>query len=218
MSKANRRRPAVKANKGLPVFPIAITAIVLLGVVAIVMTVAGGDSDSKLEVAPVTVTGDPLPPMVEMGQPDPAVGAVAPELVGEDFDGEKVEIRDDGRAKAIAFVAHWCGNCQEEVPRLADYLDDPGMPEGVDLYFVSTSATRGSGNYPPSKWLAREGVGDVPTILDEEAQTAHAAFGSGGFPFMVVLDAEHKVAARTAGQLPEGVYDELFGAVSADQG
>lgn len=218
MSKANRRRPAAKANKGLPVFPIAITAIVLLGVVAIVMTVAGGDTGSDLEVAPVTATGDPLPPMVDMGQPDPAVGAAAPELVGEDFDGEKVEIRNDGRAKVIAFVAHWCSHCQAEVPKLSAYLEAQGMPEGVDLYFVSTAVSRGQPNYPPSDWLDREGVGDVPTILDEEEQTAHAAFGSGGFPFMVVLDSEHKVSARTTGELPDGTYDELFGAVSTEQG
>lgn len=220
MSKA-KRRPAAKAGKGLPLFPIAIAVIVLVGVVAIVATVASNKSSTnaaskptEFETAPVTVTGDALPAMVETGQNDPAVGQAAPELAGKGFDGQPVTVKNDGRAKAVVFVAHWCPHCQREVPRLKDYLDKKGMPEGVDLYLVATSTQKGADNYPPSAWLRREGMGDIPTIADDAQGSAHAAYGNGGFPFLVVLDKDGKVAVRTSGELPDDAYDKMFGAVA----
>ena len=57
-----------------------------------------------------------------------------------------------------------------------------------------------SGHYPPSSWLASEGVGDVPTIADDENSSALAAYGAGGFPYMVYLDGTNKVLLRTAGE------------------
>ncbi len=211
-TKARARSRHAGRSQGLPVFPLAIGLILVLGIVAIILTVASGDDSASDETRPVTIQGAALPQMQEGG--DAAIGMAAPAIAGEDFDGEPVKIEADGRAKAIAFVAHWCPHCQVEVPKLSDYLDGPGLPEGVDLYFVSTSVDSGQGNYPPSAWLKREGVGDVPTVVDDAKTKAYITYGAGGFPFMVFLDADNNVALRTTGELPDGSYERYFTALA----
>ena len=39
--------------------------------------------------------------------PDAAAGQPAPEVRGTDFDGTAVSITNDGRTKALVFLAHW---------------------------------------------------------------------------------------------------------------
>lgn len=214
-ARARRRNP--RGNGGLPLFPVAIGTIVLLGIVAIAVTVVGaqdGGGGESVEARPVTVNGESLPRMVEANEPDPAIGRAAPDIAGEDFGGGAVTIERDGRAKVIAFVAHWCHFCQEEIPRISDFLSKTGMPDNVDLYFVSTSVNTGKDNYPPSAWLQREGVGDVPTIVDDAKAKALLAFGAGGFPFIVFVGADGSVALRTTGVLPDETFDTYVGALS----
>ncbi|MCZ7535777.1 MAG: redoxin domain-containing protein [Acidimicrobiia bacterium] len=212
-TKARAQRRHAGRNKGLPLFPLAIGLVVLLGIVAIIVTVAGSDDSAADETRPVTVDGEPLPQMPDGA--DPAIGMTAPAIRGENFAGEPVKIEADGRAKAIAFVAHWCPHCQAEVPKLADYLDGPGLPEGVDLYFVSTSVDSGQGELPAVGLARAQGVGDVPTVVDDAKTKAYISYGAGGFPFMVFLDADNKVVLRTTGELPDGSYEQYFGALAA---
>lgn len=193
-------------SQGLPLFSIVMATIVVLGAIGIVATIAGTDEEVADETRPVTLTGKDLPRMVEQGQPDPAIGLQIPEIKGEDFDGKTVTIKRDGRAKIVAFVAHWCHVCQAEVPRLSDYVKNTGMPDNVDLYFVSTDARRGAGNYPPSEWLAREGLGDVPTVADDATSKALASVGGTSFPLIVYIDADGKVALRTVGEVPDATF------------
>ena len=63
-------------------------------------------------------------------------------------------------------LAHWCPSCQAEVPRLVDYLDSTGMPEGVRIVALSTSIDAARPNYPPSAWLDRE-EWTAPTMIDD---------------------------------------------------
>ena len=39
--------------------------------------------------------------------PDPAAGQPAPQVHGASFNGTAVSITNDGRAKALIFLAHW---------------------------------------------------------------------------------------------------------------
>jgi thiol-disulfide isomerase/thioredoxin len=147
----------------------------------------------------VTVTGTPLPKFAPDGA-DPAVGQTIPELKGQSFDGSPVEVRNDGRAKLILFVAHWCPHCQREVPLLVDYLKSIALPGGVDLYTVSTNVTSKRPNYPPSAWLKKEGW-TAKTLADSENQDAADAFGLSAFPYFVAVDGSGKVVARTSGEI-----------------
>ena len=109
-------------------------------------------------------------------------------------------ITDDGTAKGIVFLAHWCPHCQEEVPRVQEWLDNGGGVDGVDLYSVSTAANSGRTNHPASDWLVREGW-TTPLIVDDQSSSVLSAYGRGGFPYWVFLNADGTVALRTAGQL-----------------
>ena len=75
--------------------------------VAVVLLGGGsGDSGEAIAYGVVEVTGSPISPLPE-GAQDPAIGSPAPEVVGADFAGNTVSIKNDGRPKIILFLAHW---------------------------------------------------------------------------------------------------------------
>jgi thiol-disulfide isomerase/thioredoxin len=185
--------------------------VLVLAVAAVVSSGGSGDGDPSAEgleqIRPVTVTGTALPEY-EPGGADPAVGQPIPEVKGQSFDGSPVTIGNDGRSKLIVFVAHWCPHCQKEIPLLADWLKSNSLPEGVDLYTVSTGVTDKRPNYPPSTWLKKEGW-TAKTLADSGEQQAADAFGLSAFPYFVAVDSSGKVVARTSGEITTGQFAEL---------
>jgi cytochrome c biogenesis protein CcmG/thiol:disulfide interchange protein DsbE len=174
--------------------------VLVLLVAAIALGGSGGKNKSAAgveETRPVTVTGTALP-KYEPGNAE--VGQTMPELRGQSFDGSPVDIRNDGRAKLILFVAHWCPHCQREVPLLTNYLKSKSLPSGVDLYTVSTNVTSKRPNYPPSEWLKKVGW-TAKTLADSEHQDAADAFGLTAFPYFVAVDGSGRVVARTSGEI-----------------
>lgn len=202
MSPSNRptnKRPRAPKKRGNAVV-FAVAGVVIAVAAAMAVAFSGSDDASTSRALPpvqVTVTGDPLP-MLE-GEPDAAVGEVAPEVAGFDFEGEAVRIAADGTPKMVLFLAHWCPHCQREVPKVQEWLDENGMPDGVKLVSVSTSVTAERPNYPPQRWLKREGW-TVPVIRDDESQVS-LGYGLSGFPFFVFLDGQNRVVERGSGEL-----------------
>ncbi|MCH7585366.1 MAG: TlpA family protein disulfide reductase [Acidobacteria bacterium] len=164
-------------------------------VTLVVLTFDSGDTSS--ETGSPAITGETLP-MLPGGGSDPAVGMLAPEVSGTDFDGSPVPMTNDGRAKVILFVAHWCPHCQREVPIIQDWLDSTTLPENVDFYTISTSVSSTRENYPPSAWLEREGW-TAPVILDDATSSVSNAFGLTAFPYWVFTSADGTVMARVTG-------------------
>jgi thiol-disulfide isomerase/thioredoxin len=192
---------------------IIIGAVGALVVLLLVVAVVFGNEEAGAEYGEPVVEGtaltlDPNTQPVDFS----AAGQVAPDVFGKDYASNDVSITNDGTAKAIAFIAHWCPHCQEEVPRVQEWLNNGGGVEGVDLYSVSTTASSGRPNYPASAWLDNEGW-TVPVIVDDKASSVHAAYGSGRFPYWVFLNADGTVAARTAGQLSIQQLEELLDAL-----
>jgi thiol-disulfide isomerase/thioredoxin len=146
----------------------------------------------------VEVQGASLP--VLTGGTDTAVGLAAPELIGQSFDGSPIEIVGDGRPKVVMTVAHWCPHCQNEVPVIEEWIDENGLPADVDLYSIATGTSAIRDNYPPDKWLEREGW-TVPVLVDSEDNEAAAALGQSGTPFWVAIDAEGNVVQRASGEI-----------------
>lgn len=190
---------------------IAAAVVVTIAIAAAVVTAvgAGDDQPDVRQTRPVTVAGSPLPTFGP--EPDPAVGMAAPHLTGETFDGSRVSITPGEGPMAIWFVAHWCPHCQAEVPWIVALADRGGLPEGVDVAAVSTSVDASAPNYPPSAWLQDVGWG-FPVLADDEQGTAAAAYGLAGFPFLVLIDGEGNVTARSSGELgDEGIVAALDG-------
>jgi len=184
-----------KSKTGL-IIAIAGGIVVLLLIVVVVFA----NEEVGAEWGEPVIEGNSLPAMPNEPQDLSATGLAYPKVSGENFDGDEVVIENDGRAKAIVFLAHWCPHCQAEVPRVNDWLNEGGGDEDVDFYSVSTSMNSAQPNYPPSEWLAPENW-QVPIIRDDQAGSVHSAYGAGGFPFWVFTNSDGTVALRTSGEL-----------------
>ena len=190
----NAKKQRTPAKSKGPLIGGIVGAVVVLALIAAV--VLGGSARPGSEFGSPEISG--ALPLMPSGTPvDTSVtGLAAPTVVGEDFDGNEVAIRNDGRAKAIVFLAHWCPHCQAEVPRVQQWLDATGGVEGVDIYAVATAMNSAQPNYPPSAWLEGEGWSS-PVIRDDEERSALVAYGAGGFPFWVFVDEDGTVALRS---------------------
>lgn len=200
----------------------AVVVLAGLAVAALVIAVTSGtsqndDADTDVGVtqtAPVEVIGDPLP-RFEDSQPDPAAGITAPRVLASGFDGAKHSIQPgDGRAKVIAFFAHWCPHCQRELPRLTAWLAENDLPAGVDLIAVNTAVADDRPNYPPSAWFDNENW-PLPVLRDSPTTEIAEAYGLYSFPYMVVLDGTGTVVLRVSGELSTPQWEALLTTAAA---
>jgi thiol-disulfide isomerase/thioredoxin len=163
--------------------------------------------EEYLEVlGPVDVCGTALPPLTaDDPADDEALGTFAPTLVGVDFDGNpvRVDAAQDGPTMVV-FVAHWCPHCNAEIPVLNELRDAGSFPDDLNIVAVSTAPRTDGSNFPPREWLddvdwqwpaMADGV-DIAT----GSFLAADAYGVNSFPFVTVVDADGKVAARWSGE------------------
>jgi thiol-disulfide isomerase/thioredoxin len=176
--------------------------IAAAAVAAFVISQRGSDSSSMPTAETVQVDGSSLPAFTSDAD-DPAIGMAAPGLTGTDIDGSgSMTIpAGQGKPRAIIFLAHWCPHCRREVPLVADWLRENGLPTNVDLYSVATASSPDLPNYPPSTWLADAGW-EPPVMLDDSEQTAAKAYGLQSYPYFVFVGADGKVVKRLAGEIP----------------
>lgn len=184
-------------------------AWIVVGVVAVagIGAALSAESGSVQAYGDVAIAGESLPRYE--GTTDPAAGTDAPAITGE-----TTSVAPGSTPTIVLFLAHWCPACQAEVPQLTDWVEENGMPVGIDVIAVATSSTPTQGNYPPSVWLEREEF-PFPVIYDDEEGTAAAAYGLSAFPFWVVLDSSGQVVERFSGQLPDhDAVSDLFSTVA----
>jgi thiol-disulfide isomerase/thioredoxin len=198
------------ASKNTIIAGVAGAGVVALLIVAVLFGGSVGETAVPIE----EVVGSPqvdgaLPPMGNSNVDQTATGQEAPTVTGTDFEGEEVTITNDGRPKAIVFLAHWCPHCQAEVPSVQRWLNETGGVDGVDMYSVTTAVDPRRNNYPPQRWLEDEGW-TVPIIRDNAASSVLTAHGNGGFPFWVFTNSDGTVALRVAGEIPINDLEEIL--------
>ena len=208
MNKPAKKKSSGSANKGWIVG--AIIAIVVGAAAVVAITTSGSDgpsSDGLVEQAAVSVAGDVLPAYND-GDPNyPALGMTAPVLTGKGFTGNTITTETTGTPMMLVFLAHWCPNCQREVPALVEWNKAGRTPPGIDIIGIATGTDPANPNYPPSEWLAREEFPALwPVIADSKDNTAGDAFGLAGYPYFVLIDGSGKVVKRMSGEIP---MDEL---------
>ena len=196
--------------RSIPIVGIVFGVVAVLAVVAVVFA---GNTAVGSEFGEPQVGGQLTPAPPNARSDTDATGENAPIVIGADFDGNEVRIENDGRAKAIAFLAHWCPHCQNEVPAVQSWLDSGGGVDGVDLYSVATAVQSTGDNYPSSEWLEREGW-TVPVIADDQQRSVYTAYGSGGFPFWVFVNSDGTVAVRMQGSIPIADLEQIMQALS----
>jgi thiol-disulfide isomerase/thioredoxin len=192
---SNRGRQTPAARK-LPIMPI-LGGVFAVALIATILITFGGGSDA-LETGEPTIDGEALPVFTDAAS-DAAVGLPIPGVSGADFAGNPVTIADDGRPKAIVFLAHWCPHCQAEVPEVQGLVDAGLIPPEIDLYSVATAISSTQENYPPSEWLEREGWSS-PVIVDDAGSSVARTFGLSAYPYWVFVDADGEVKGRTTGR------------------
>ena len=211
------RRPPVSPGLNWPWWVVG-AAVVLAGILAVVLSAGGGSGSSgggvkpgQVEIAPVAVSGTPLPTLTDPTN-DPAVGKTAPTLTGVTFNRSPVTIGNTGQAHVVIFVAHWCPHCQAEVPRIVSLAKAGPIP--VPIVTVATGTDSSAPNYPPSAWLAREGW-PYPVLVDSKTETAATAYGLPGYPFLVFVNAQGQVVGRLSGEIAPSDLTKLFSALAA---
>lgn len=179
-------------------------------VLALVAVVVFATEEVGAEYGDPVISGSALPLMPPSAPVDvTATGLDAPEVIGQNFSGDEVRIVNDGRAKAIVFLAHWCPHCQAEVPRVQAWINAGGGVDGVDLYAVATDMDSTRGNFPPSEWLETEGW-SAPVVRDDNENSVLVAYGQGGFPFWTFVNADGTVALRAAGEMPIEQLEQIM--------
>jgi len=201
------------------------TVIIIVGVIVLVLGLAGvallstggDDADSGVLAPgeapretfgenvesnqPVVVTGDPLPGLDAVVDVDPAIGMAMPLVEGAGFDGRPVTIGGptDGPTLYV-FLAHWCPHCNDEIPELIELENSDGIPEGVGIVAISTAVDETAPNYPPSDWLVdKNWPSQWPVMADSVESTSFVVNGGGGFPYLVIADADGNVLDRASG-------------------
>lgn len=202
------------APKKFPIVPVLFGVVAIALIAVVVLTFEGGGGDA--EVGSPEISGDSLSRLPDTGT-DPMVGAPIPEVVGADFEGDPVSITDDGNAKIIIFMAHWCPHCQRELPIVTDWLGTDPLPDGVDIYAVATGISRTRENYPPSDWFQREGW-TGPVIVDDAGSSVGLAFGLPAYPFWVFTDADNNVLARVTGGIAVSDLDNAVATLASTLG
>ena len=190
-------------------FIIAGAVILVLGLaIAIGVTLSSEPVAAGLPEGETTVTGDLLPEFAGENDDNIALGLAAPLFSAPNENSEIVSLEKNGNAKALLFLAHWCGYCQKEVPVVQGFIDSAGVPPGVDVIAIATSIDRGRENYPPQKWLADEGWRETQLYdLDREIGNA---YGLSAFTYWVFLDKDLNVVARRTGNLPADMVGALL--------
>ena len=161
------------------------------------------DSEEFWEIGPVEILGEPIPVNAD-------IGAVAPAFKAQpNNSGDPIMVDPaDGTVRLIGFFAHWCPHCQREVPRVSQWLAENGVPEEIEIIAISTAVREGAPNYPPSEWFIDE---NWPTqiLVDSEESELATAYGLGGFPYWILVDATGTVIHQSSGELTEEQFGYL---------
>jgi thiol-disulfide isomerase/thioredoxin len=172
----------------------------LLPLVLLVVLTSGCAGSALAGQGAGFVAGDGTVGFVPVEEREPA-----PAVVGETVDGESLALADLEGPVVVNFWASWCGPCAKEAPALQNVADAyDGRVEFVGVN-VKDDVVRAR-NFEDDFKV------EYPSWFDASASIA-ASFGGIGpaaLPSTIVLDAEHRVAARLFGAVNEAqLADQL---------
>lgn len=179
--------------------------------------------DEALQPAwkPVDAVGEPLPEYDKDAATDPAVGKQLPVLTGYDIDGNVIRIDPASQGKTmIVALAHWCPHCNNEVPVLNDLQANSALPSDLNVVAVLTGSRPDRPNWPPVDWIKSldwnyPAMVDGLTNVDIDGKTEIVPvsmwyYGFGGFPTVLLVDANGTVVRRWSG---EAKYNDIIARV-----
>lgn len=160
-------------------------AALLLGtVVALAGCTSSDTGDTKFHFNGATPLGTLIPP--DDRKP-------AEHFTGSLLDGGTYRLTQDaGRITVVNFWGSWCGPCQTETPQFGLVYD---KYKKQHVAFVGIDVLE-AGRDEPKAFVAHNGV-HYPNVYDEDGKTALVLgnIRTQGYPFTVLLDKQHRVAA-----------------------
>ena len=202
LNKSKQKSDKGSLNRMIIIFALLITVLIIVA-----LAVWQRTSESRFSPDQTRIYGIHLDEFE--GRTESIAGLYSPTVDGFDFTGQPVGIDDDERPKIIIFLAHWCSHCQEEAKLLKKYFSIHGVSTAVDGYAVATAIDSNKPNYPPDKWLEREGW-PYQIVSDTSDDSIAKAFGVNAFPYWVLVDSEGKVVSRVKGSLTENEIAQTF--------
>lgn len=192
-SRTSRRRSSGGSSSSSSGSLLAGAALAGVLLVALAFALFGGDDSAASDFDLGAIEA----PVID-GAPTLASNEPAPTVTAESLLTEgDATIPVEGEATIIAFLAHWCPACNEELPIIEEFLDSGTLPEGVAVTAVATGIDPTRNNYPPDQWLdRRDREWDIPTLVDPDGSIA-AAYGITGYPTFVFVDANGTVVGRS---------------------
>jgi thiol-disulfide isomerase/thioredoxin len=136
----------------------------------------------------------------------------APAIEAETIDGEQLALADLEGPVVVNFWASWCGPCRSEAPHLNAVVEAYG-DEGVRVVGINARDDLANAQaFAQSNELA------FPSWHDPEQALAaqFSASGPVGLPTTLILDAEHRVAARFFGAISGATLGPRLEAVLAE--
>jgi thiol-disulfide isomerase/thioredoxin len=208
-----------KKNTTPIIIGVIASVVVIVVIVAVVALAGGGGSDEspfaegatirEFQGVEIVPEGATLPAATD-GAQDPAVGMDSPGIIGASFDGTPVTVTPgEGTPYMLVFLAHWCQFCNNEVPRLVEWYEDGSVPEGLEVVGIATGTDAKAQNFPPSEWLMIDNNWPFTAMADSPQSVASKTFGLNAYPYIVMVDAEGKVALRTSGEKGKDVIDQM---------
>ncbi|CAM3379094.1 TlpA family protein disulfide reductase [Stackebrandtia soli] len=137
----------------------------------------------------------------------------APELSGEDLEGNAVDAADfDGQVVVVNFWASWCAPCRREGPELVDAADETA-DDGVLFIGINIRDDR------PKAIAFEEALGvEYPSLFDPAGRLALQFEGvpPNTIPATIIIDAEGRIAAIFRQELTRSTLVDAIGDVLAD--
>ena len=141
----------------------------------------------------------------------------APEVSGETLEGDELSVAALDGPVVLNFWASWCGPCAAEAPDLIA-THERYADQGVHLLGVNVRDSRTN-----AQSFERDFGKPYPSLYDEDSSIA-ASFGGIGasaLPTTIILDDEHRVAARLFGRVTDtqlaSRIDRLLDESAADE-
>lgn len=160
-----------------------------------------GQLDALIAGKPVPKFADAKPP-AKREYADALIGKPAPAFAIKTLDGKDISNAELAKSPAtiLNFVAPNCGYCKKQIPRI-EKLRQKYAEKGVR--FVNVAQTMGKKYETGELVKVMEGLGSNIELAHDPDNKVGTLFKARGFPTMIVVGKDGKVAATNIGNMPD---------------